>query len=166
MKPVQAHRHRLASGFTLIELLVVVVVAGVIATVVGLSTIGGGQRDPATQADRLALRIQAQCDRAVQGSRLIGLRLHARGFDFWQRAPDDWRRLESSPLASGTWPEGTRIAARLDGQAMRIRNAPAAPQVLCSPVGELTPFALRISRHGRDVDLAMDAFARRLAAEG
>lgn len=166
MNPVQAHRRRPASGFTLIELLVVMVVAGVIATVVGLSTVGGGQRDPATQGDRLALRVQAQCDRAVLESRLIGLRLHGGGYDFWQRAPDGWLRLESPPLAPGTWPEDTRIVARLDGEAMRIGNAATAPQVLCNPVGELTPFALRISRRGGDADLVMDVFARRLAAEG
>lgn len=156
---------RPVSGFTLVELLVILVLVSVISAVVLLNSRGFESGAPETERERMAAVIRAQCDQALLSARVTGMRLHSGGYDFWQRFGENWQRLDREPLAPHAWPRGLTIAGRVGATPLDRSADPPAPQILCTPMGEVSPFAVRLVRNGNQAVLAMDAFGTRMQGE-
>lgn len=138
----------MARGFTLIEVLVVVVIAATLTALVVLR-LGQWQSpdNPARQLERLNALIDYQCEQAMFQSRPRGIRIVANGYDFWQRRSIDWL-----PLA----PDGSNRPRQFDGSlevslsmaGYRVElgdvTDQSQPQIVCQPLGELTPFELTL----------------------
>jgi len=148
---------RPARGFTLIEVLVVMAIAATLTALVILR-LGAWQDpdDPERLLERLAARIGHQCEQALFQSRPRGLRFSQSGVDAWQRGPEGWRALaERGADAMLSVPRSLAMGLELGGYPVELKelerspmaNDPPdpAPQVVCHPLGELTPFRLSLS---------------------
>lgn len=144
-----------SDGFSLIEILVVVTIGAVLAAMVVLRLGVDGGQDPARQLERLAALIENQCEQAMFQARPRGIRLTTAGYDFWQLAGEGWQRLPSEGISRPrSWPDGTRPELLLDGHNARVDADRPAPQIVCQPLGELTPFDFQLIRDGRAWRLA------------
>lgn len=138
-----------SAGFTLIEMLVVVTIAAVLAAMVVLRLGSDGSEDPARQLERLAALIENQCEQAMFQARPRGIRITTAGFDFWQLADNAWQRLPSDGISRPrSWPVDVRPQLLLDGHSALIDADRAAPQIVCQPLGELSPFELQLQGDG------------------
>lgn len=73
-----------ARGFTLIEMLVVVAIAGILTTAVALTTHPDPRRVAATDAQRLAVLLEAAQVEAQGGRRRLAWSATPTGYDFWE----------------------------------------------------------------------------------
>ena len=137
---------RQSSGFTLIELLVVVVIGAVLAGLAVLSVGGWGSHDdPERQAARFAALLEAQCEQALFQSRARGVRLSADGYDFWQAAATGWARVPAAGIGrSRSWPDGLEPRLFIEGRRQALEPVEERPQIVCQPLGEMTPFELEL----------------------
>ncbi len=168
---------RSARGFTLIEVLVVLAIAATLTTLVVLR-FGTWQDpdDPQRILERLAARIDHQCEQALFQSRPRGLRLTARGYDVWQGGPDGWQPLpQQGPDQAQSIPRSLEFALELGGYPVDLPDPGAgpdsaresgesgsiSPQLICQPLGELTPFRLTLTEaQGEPWTLEGDASGR------
>ncbi|AKS40940.1 prepilin-type N-terminal cleavage/methylation domain-containing protein [Wenzhouxiangella marina] len=145
---------RRARGFTLIEVLVVVAIA---ATLTALVVLRLGQwrspDDPEYLLERLAARLNHQCEQAMFQARPRALRLSAAGYDVWQGTAEGWRPLPpDGPNRPQAFPEGLEVELEMSGYPVELAEvefdepADIRPQIICQPLGELTPFRLTLSR--------------------
>lgn len=157
------NRPTLNRAFTLLEILVVLVIVGVVASVVALRF--GGDR-PAErirgELDRFAARLDAQCDQALLQGRSIGLRVTRHGYDFWQAADDGWRAVHGNPaLNPRSWPQTLAVGSAVAGQRpVALDDDAPRPQILCGPLGEVTPLELTLTSAGRSGTIAYSAGRR------
>lgn len=174
---------RPARGFTLIEVLVVLAIAATLTTLVVLR-LGTWQApdDPQRILERLAARINHQCEQALFQSRPRGLRFMAHGYDAWQGGPDGWQPLsQQGPDQAQSIPRSLEFALELGGYPVELpdpdpnpnlnpdpdpirergESRPIRPQVICQPLGELTPFRLTLTEaQGEPLILEGDASGR------
>jgi prepilin-type N-terminal cleavage/methylation domain-containing protein len=174
---------RPARGFTLIEVLVVLAIAATLTTRV-VVRFGTWQDpdDPQRILERLAARISHQCEQALFQSRPRGLRLTARGYDAWQGGPDGWQPLpQQGPDQAQSIPRSLEFALELGGYPVDLPDPglypsanpdpdstrergepePIRPQLICQPLGELTPFRLTLTEaQGEPWTLEGDASGR------
>jgi len=135
-----------ARGFTLIEVLVVVVIAATLTALVVLR-LGQWQSpdDPVRQLERLSALISHQCEQAMFQSRPRGIRVAIDGYDFWQQRSDGWLPLapdgSNRPRSFG---EVLDVSLSMDGYRVELEDVPDQPQIICQPLGELTPFELTL----------------------
>lgn len=131
-------------GFTLLEVLVVVAIGAIVAALVVLRL--GDLRSPQApgpQLERLAGLIEAQCQQALFQSRPRGVRITAGGYDFWQAAADGWAALPDDGInRQRQWLGRPDIELVVEGHPVRVEDESDAPQLVCQPVGELSPFTL------------------------
>ncbi|MFP4208240.1 MAG: prepilin-type N-terminal cleavage/methylation domain-containing protein [Wenzhouxiangella sp.] len=136
----------MADGFTLIELLVVVTIGAVLAGMVVL-TVGrwSAPDEPERQLARVAALLEAQCEQALFQSRARGLRVTAAGFDFWQAGSAGWVALPSAGInRHRAWRGEVEPDLFLEGRRQALDESLEAPQILCQPLGEVTPFELEL----------------------
>jgi type II secretion system protein H len=126
-------RSRGSGGFTLIELLVVLVILGVLATLIALSTAPDTRREAANDAARLRAVLEMALQEAQLGGRPIAWVAEGTRYRFmqgdlerrWQAVTDD-EYLRPRKLA-----EGMRIGGiSIDGQPL----PPDAPLVFASTI--------------------------------
>lgn len=135
-----------ARGFTLIEVLVVVAIAATLTALVVLR-LGQWQSpdDPARQLERLSALISHQCEQAMFQSRPRGIRIAPDGYDFWQQRADGWLPLapdgSNRPRELG---QHLEVALSMDGYRVELDDTSEQPQIVCQPLGELTPFELTL----------------------
>lgn len=153
---------RFPGGFTLIEVLVVVAIAAIVTALVVLR-LGSWHdpADPATQLQRLAALIEHQCEQSMFQSRPRGVRLDEEGYDFWQATGDGWAPLPDEKLdRRRLWAGEPRLELVLDGHRVPLGDTPQAPQIVCHPLGEMSPFSLDFRLHGRSLALVGEARGR------
>jgi general secretion pathway protein H len=156
-----------SAGFSLIEILVVVTIGAVLAAMVVLRLGSDGGQDPTRQLERLAALIENQCEQAMFQARPRGIRVTHAGYDFWQLAGPAWQRLPAEGISRPrSWPVETRPELQLDGHAARIDADRLSPQIVCQPLGELTPFELQLRRDGQSWRLAGRADGALMATSG
>lgn len=139
----------LAPGFSLLEILVVLAIAALVTGIVVLRAMGD-QPEAAIRAelDRVEALLAAQCDRALFQGRSLGLRLTGSGLDYWIFADDGWQLLRGDRiLRPRPWPEAIELRAEVDQRPVNLNRAGPRPQILCDPMGELTPFTLTLRSH-------------------
>ena len=149
---------RSARGFTLIEVLVVLAIAAALTSLVvlRLGTLQGPD-DPKRFLERVAARITHQCEQSLFQSRPRGLRFSEQGYDAWAGSSDGWQPLaQQGPDQPQSIPQSLELALELGGYPVELaavdRDADrddfesVAPQVICHPLGELTPFRLTLSQ--------------------
>ncbi|NBB69990.1 MAG: prepilin-type N-terminal cleavage/methylation domain-containing protein [Alphaproteobacteria bacterium] len=138
-------------GFTLIEVLVVVTIAAVLASLVVLRL--GAWRsgaEPAGQLERLAALVDYQCEQALFQSRPRGVRLTAGGYDFWQSTARGWLPVADDDVARAReWLGGAEPDLVVEDRRVELEAEPAAPQLVCQPLGELTAFNLELRLEGQ-----------------
>jgi general secretion pathway protein H len=148
---------RSARGFTLIEVLVVLAIAATLTTLVVLR-LGSWQdpNHPQRLLERLAARVDHQCEQALFQSRPRGLRFTDQGYDAWQGGPEGWQRLpQRGPDQAQSIPQSLEVSLELGGYPVALpvlESSPDGggpqdprPQVVCHPLGELTPFRLTLT---------------------
>jgi len=147
-----------ARGFTLIEVLVVLAIAATLTSLV-LLRLGSWQNpeDPQRILERIAARMTHQCEQALFQSRPRGLRLTEQGYTAWQGGPDGWQPLpQRGPDQAQSIPRALDVALELGGYPVELgegatagdREEPGSlrPQIICQPLGELTPFRLILTQ--------------------
>lgn len=153
---------RLPSGFTLIEVLVVVAIAAIVTALVVLR-LGNlsSPSDPDTQVQRLAALIEHQCEQSMFQSRPRGIRLDEAGYDFWQSSSEGWVPLPDEGLdRPRSWVGEPELELVLDGHRVPLGDSPEAPQIVCHPLGELSPFSLDFRLQGQSLALIGEASGR------
>lgn len=144
-----------AGGFTLIEVLVVVVIAAIVASLVILRL--GDWRsgaEPVEQLERLAALIDYQCEQALFQSKPRGIRLTTEGYDFWQSTSEGWAPLPDDEVARPrAWRGEVELDLVVEERGVAIEEEPAAPQLVCQPLGELTDFDLALRLDGQTASL-------------
>lgn len=164
---------RSARGFTLIEIMVVLAIAATLTTLVILR-LGSWQNpdDPERILERIAARITHQCEQALFQSRPRGLRFSQAGYDAWQGGPEGWLPLpEQGPDQAQSIPRSLTMTLELSGYRVDLTEVEGLvdgedddsvrPQVVCHPLGELTPFRLTLSGDdGKPRTLEGDASGR------
>ncbi|NDY96452.1 GspH/FimT family pseudopilin [Wenzhouxiangella limi] len=138
-------------GFTLIELLVVVTIGAVLASLVVLG-LGrwSSPDDPERQLARMAALLELQCEQALFQSRPRGIRVTPSGFDFWQAGSAGWVELSSSGInRQRAWHGEVEPRLFVEGRRRALEDAIDLPQILCQPLGEVTPFELEL-RSGQE----------------
>lgn len=142
---------RSAHGFTLLEVLVVVAIGAILAVLVVLRLGGAADRDdPADQLQRLMALLEAQCEQAMFQARPRGMRVTVEGFDFWHATSEGWLPLAGQGInRPRTW-SGDPVAELLvEGHSAPVNADLDGPQVVCQPMGELSPFELNLVASGR-----------------
>lgn len=156
---------RRVAGFTLIEVMLVIVVVGILTgLVVANLSGGGGRRELATEAARLASCLELGAEEAVASGEEYGLDFDKQQYRFlrfnererrWQETdkadicrphtlPDDLQlRLVDAPPAPLQLP-GTRVAKGKDSE-----QAPLEPEILLLSSGDLQPATFELTREGR-----------------
>lgn len=187
---MQSARGLLPRGFTLIEVLVVIAITATLTALVVLR-LGDLQDpdDPQRVLERVAARVNHQCEQALFQARPRGLRFGMLaseggvrtdseiGYDAWQSSAEGWQVLpQQGPDQAQVIPEGLTVELMLGGYAVdlsavelgldlqfaesqaanseagffRANDNPARrPQIVCEPLGELTPFRLSLSQAGQ-----------------
>lgn len=139
-------------GFSLIEVLVVLVIVGVVMGGVALTVSGGDARELENAARRAQALVALACERAVLGGRDIGFAPVQEGLRFGYFGIDGWRDLDavaSDELRPRALGSGVTLRAERDGEALVVtRDVPRVPPFACLSSGELTPFAIELSRAG------------------
>ncbi len=141
-----AFRPVATGGFTLIEVLVVVAIAAILAALVVLR-LGNWSApgDPLSQLERLAGLINHHCEQALFQSHPRGVQFSRAGFDFWQATSAGWMPLPDEGLSRArAWLGEPQIEFMVEGQRVDLEDEPAAPQLVCQPLGELTAFTLSL----------------------
>jgi len=134
-----------ARGFTLIEVLVVVVILGVLAAALVLSTAGSGERRLEREAERMRSLIAYACEQAELRGREIGVSVNRTGYRFSEFDRDSWVGFSEGELRPRIWLAGTSALLSRDGNTVEVAEAyPDKPQLLCLSSGELTPFRLEL----------------------
>lgn len=147
--------NRVAEGFTLIEVLVVVTIAAVVASLVilRLGTWRSGA-EPVDQLERLAALIDYQCEQALFQSKSRGVRLTSEGYDFWQSTGSGWAPLPDDNVARPrAWRGPVDLDLVVEDRAVSLEEEPAAPQLVCQPLGEMTDFNLKLHLDGQTAAL-------------
>lgn len=144
------------AGFTLIEVLVVVTIAAILASLVILRL---GQwrsgAEPLEQLERLAALIDYQCEQAMFQSRPRGVRLTSEGYDFWQTTGQGWALVPGDEVARPrAWQGPVDLDLVVEDRRVAVEEEPAAPQIVCQPLGELTAFDLELGLDGHTASLA------------
>lgn len=153
-------------GFTLIEVLVVVTIAAVLASLVVLR-LGAWSSgvEPSEQLERLAALVDYQCEQAMFQSSPRGIRLTTEGYDFWQSTAEGWVPVPDDQVARPrAWRGAVDPDLVVEGRSVDLREEPAAPQLVCQPLGELTEFNLALRVNGQRAALAGEPSGR-LAVE-
>ena len=133
-------------GFTLIELLVVVVILGVLAAALVLSTAGSGERRLEREAERLRALIAYACEQSELTGRDIGVSFDRGGYRFSEYDRDSWIAFSEGELRARAWIAGTAALLSRDGHPVEVAEAyPDKPQLVCFSSGELTPFRLELA---------------------
>ena len=73
------------------------------------------------------------------------IRVAIDGYDFWQQRSDGWLPLapdgSNRPRSFG---EVLDVSLWMDGYRVELEDVPDQPQIVCQPLGELTPFELTL----------------------
>lgn len=149
-----------ARGFTLIEILVVL---ALIALLTGLAALSAGAAGSPVEreARRLASTLRLAVDESRLQGRVLGLRFDREGYTYLELlpgAPDEnpgfdffWQpSARTGALAPRSWPPPMTAELRINGRlvSQESQGSSRAPQVVLLPVGELTPFSLRLTGSG------------------
>ncbi len=140
-----------ARGFTLLEVLVVVAIGAILAVLVVLR-LGAmnDQDDPAEQLQRLMALLEAQCEQAMFQSRPRGMRVTEDGFDFWHASADGWLPLTGDGIhRPRRWSGEFTAELLVEGHSAPVDSDVDQPQVICQPLGELSPFELSLAAAGQ-----------------
>ncbi|MEN1728258.1 MAG: prepilin-type N-terminal cleavage/methylation domain-containing protein [Pseudomonadota bacterium] len=166
---------RRSSGFTLIEVLVVLAIAATLTALVVLRL--GDLRspdDPERLLERLAARVTHQCEQALFQARPRGLRFSEFGYVAWQSSAEGWRVLpQTGPDRAQMLPESLDIELVVSGYSVDLAEVEfdvedlydtgvrdVRPQVICHPLGELTPFQLTLAQNRDRWTLTAEANGR------
>jgi general secretion pathway protein H len=130
-------------GFTLVELMVVLVIVGLMAGAVLLTT-----ADPrgrlSDDADRFAGRVHVAHNRAIVTARPVSLWVSQTGYGFAERRDGQWVPLDEKPLASRDWSRGVTAQVGEGGQT----------RIWFDTVGRADqPLAFALERDGRTLNV-------------
>jgi general secretion pathway protein H len=159
---VKRPRHR-ASGFTLVEMLIVVVIIGIVATIVTLSTgVLGRDSEMEDQAKRVSAVVgQAREEAELQGLEM-GILVAKNSYEFVQydRRKQIWMPVEGDPLYESRelppglsfrlWLEQKEVVLKPDLEAYAKPPEKLTPHIMILSSGEVMPFDLRLEREGTD----------------
>jgi general secretion pathway protein H len=173
-----------SAGFSLLELLVVVVIIGIVAGAIVLSTdIVGRDREAEREAQRLRSLIELLREEALMQTRDYGVLFSRRGYRFYiyDYQQSMWiEPAEDRLLAARELPERLELSLALEDRDAVLaptleldeREEPE-PQIMILSSGEVTPFEATVSREfveGRyvlaaeldgTIDITEEGFARR-----
>lgn len=140
-------------GFTLIELLVVLAIIAAIAGAVVVVFPDLGERRADTESARLHGLMDLACERAAMTGRDVGIALATRQLAFGHFGPEGFEPMpegSSEPLRRRRLPIQVSLAARVDGQALRlVEELPDRPQLACLASGERVPFEITVAEGQR-----------------
>lgn len=134
----------------------VVTIAAVLASLVilRLGTWRSGA-EPVAQLERLAALIDYQCEQALFQSRPRGIRLTVEGYDFWQSTAQGWAPVPDDDVARPrAWAGPVETDLVVEDRQVALEAEPAAPQLTCQPMGELTAFSLELRIDDQSASLA------------
>jgi len=131
---------RSAIGFTLIELLVVILIISIVAGVAVISTKTNTQRQSAVIAKEFINQVQLAEQEALLRSTTFGLQINA----------DGWQFKIFSNDKTASWNNTFKPYRLPHNLQITLTNQPkddlAAPQIIISPSGELTPFTILLGK--------------------
>lgn len=142
---------RSVRGFTLLEVLVVVAIGAILAVMVTLRLSATADRDnPTDQLQRLMALLNAQCEQAMFQARPRGLRVTVEGFDFWHSTSEGWMPLTGDGInRSRAWAQDVVAELLVEGHGAPVDADLDGPQIVCQPLGELSPFELSLVATGQ-----------------
>lgn len=143
------------TGFSLMELLVVLAIIAVFATVVTLAAVGSGERALENAAWRARRLIELACERAQMTGFAMGFSISETGLVFGPMRGSRWEALPADgndEMRERELGAGVRIVRdQSQGAESTVGDVdPDRPEFICFDSGELTPFAVAISREGVD----------------
>lgn len=141
-------------GFTLMEVLVAIAIIAVVAVAVAIGIAGmGGSRNLEREAERLVDRMRYACEFSALRGTPVGLLQQQEGYRFVSRGPAAWQAIEQPVLAAHSLTP-IRLALRRDGRLLETDGDDLeqlnAPDVVCFPSGELTPFEAELGLANTD----------------
>ncbi|MDY0136848.1 MAG: prepilin-type N-terminal cleavage/methylation domain-containing protein [Thiomicrospira sp.] len=132
------------AGFTLMELLVVLVIVAVVLSAGLLSFRQDTSRYVAQQANQIQGLLQAGCDEAVWGQRLVFFEVSEKGLQPWVHRQGRWQVFtDLKPLA---WHPSVQVDWTLPALSGGAYDLPAEGW-LCWPSGDLTAGEMRLNQH-------------------
>lgn len=135
------------AGLTLVELLVVVLIGAILTAVAMLRFQSfSGASAVADEAQRLLVRLDQACDRAVLTGNPRGLEFQIDGYAFRVLEAGRWREAsaEQAPPPR-SWPAGMRARVWVDGAAPVTGRGTGMPQIVCTGVEAPVPFRLELT---------------------
>jgi hypothetical protein len=129
-------------------MVVVAIVAVVSGAVIYAGSIGGGERRLESEARRVVAVLRAVCDAAAIEADFLAFGFGARFYAGYRLERTGWEPIKASgPMRPYELPPGILLASS-DGDAPLPPELPAAPQVLCSPGGDIGPIDLQLMAGG------------------
>lgn len=131
------------AGFSLLEALVTLMIVGLLAGAVALST-PAPHAEAKAEAERLAARLMLARDDSILKNRIVGLMMTEQGYGFSRLEAEGWRAVEeTAPLRFRTLPDS--VQARV----LRERGHDPAPvAVRFDPLGQASPAEIAVEGGG------------------
>ncbi|VVC75072.1 Type II secretion system protein H [Aquicella siphonis] len=154
---------RSAGGFTLIEILVVIFIISIVTSVALLTVSRNENRQIESFTHELVQLVTLAEEQAMLQPVVLGLALDEQSYQFSTFQPGEgekkpsWTLFQDKMLGPHRIPEGIQLGVEISGQrqaAERDDNQdeegkPAAPQVIISTNGDITPFTIYVGKRGK-----------------
>lgn len=131
------------AGFTLLEALVTLMIVGLLAGAVALST-PAPHAEAKAEAERLAARLMLARDDSILRNRVVGLMMTEQGYGFSRLEAEGWRTVqETAPLRFRTLPQD--VQARVVEERGQDTSLIA---VRFDPMGQASPIEIAVEGGG------------------